>query len=50
MTFKQFKDLVLSRGWSLAELRCDVPPSPDILDLIEQIGLKRYEAYVRRLS
>lgn len=46
MTYAAFKRLVLWHGYTLAQLRCDVRPTREILDLIERVGHERYERYV----
>ncbi len=34
----------------MAELRCDVPPTPELLAMIDQVGLYQWEAYCQRLE
>jgi hypothetical protein len=48
MTYKQFLALVAKQGWTLAQLRCDEPPTPELLEALDRIGLNRWECYVRR--
>jgi hypothetical protein len=48
MTFKEFWRLVVQQGWTLAQLRCDVRPTEDLLALMDELGLDRYERYVLR--
>ena len=45
MSYKQFVANVESRGWTIAQLRCDVPPTQEILDFIDEVGLV-YERFV----
>lgn len=49
MTYKEFLAEVQKQGLSLAQLRCDVPPSESVLDLIEDVG-PDYERFVMRFS
>ncbi len=49
MTYTKFKERVKQAGWTLAELRCDVPPSDAILAFIGEVG-KKYETYVLRFE
>ena len=46
MNYAAFKKAVLSSGWTVAQLRCDVPPTADILDLMDVVGLNKYEKFV----
>lgn len=49
-TFAWFKQLIAERGYTKAQLRCDVAPGPDLLDLMDRIGLSRYESWITRLG
>ena len=49
MTYKQFTKVVDDKRLSLAQLRCDVPPIPAVLALIDDAG-NRYEKFVLRLQ
>ena len=40
--FGDFLSIVRAKGWTLAQLRCDVPPSQELLDLMERVGLDVY--------
>lgn len=48
-SFYQFKRLIARKGWTAAQLRCEVPLSDELQALIEDMGLIRYEDYVSRL-
>jgi hypothetical protein len=50
MTYTAFHSAVQSAGWTLAELRCDVPPSGALTRFMEQVGLNRYERFVLRIA
>jgi hypothetical protein len=50
MTFNQFERMVQDQGLSLSELRCDVAPSEAVLEIMDRIGLDRYEQFVMRLD
>jgi hypothetical protein len=51
MNYDEFKALVLANGWTIRQLRSDdAPPSPELLDLMDRIGLVRYERFVLRLQ
>lgn len=45
MTYKQFCQRIKQEGWTLAQIRCDVPPSQELLDFIEEAG-DDYERFV----
>ncbi len=46
MNYEAFK--TAAAKFTVAELRCDVPPSDDLIDFMETVGLKRYERFVLR--
>jgi hypothetical protein len=48
--FIEFKSLVIEEGWSPAQLRCDVPPTPELLEAMGRFGLEDWERYVLRLE
>lgn len=48
MTYEQFLEAVKQHELTLAELRCDVPPSEVVLDLIDDC--QNYEKFVMRYS
>jgi hypothetical protein len=51
MTYKGFCRTVAEHGWTIADLRCeDAPPSAELLEVMDAIGLGRYEAYVLRFE
>jgi hypothetical protein len=50
MRYSQFVDLVRARGWSVPQLRCDVTPTQEVLDLMDNIGLEKFEDFVMRYS
>lgn len=50
MTYQAFLKTVLDNGWRLSQLRCDEPPSDALLAFMDQVGLARYERYVKRLE
>lgn len=45
-TFSQFVRAVEAAGWTEAQLRCDAPPTDDLLELMDRMGLEAYEACV----
>ena len=47
MTYEQFCRAVAEAGWTAMELRCDVRPSPELLEFIE--SCLDYESFVLRL-
>ena len=47
MTYREFVRIVKEQNFTPAELRCDVPPSESIMELIGQAGA-RYEAFVAK--
>jgi hypothetical protein len=50
-SYKEFCRTVAEHGWTIADLRCDnAAPSEELLELMDAIGLGRYEAYVLRLE
>lgn len=51
MTYTAFKALVLARGWTIRQLRSDdAPPSPELAELIERVGLVKYERFVLKMQ
>ncbi len=50
MSYQEFRQRVLAAGWTIAQLRCDVPPSRAILDLMDEVGLDCWERYVNRME
>ncbi len=50
MKYEAFRRMAFSKGWTLAQLRCDVPPSDVILAAINAVGLSRWERFVTRLQ
>lgn len=49
MTYEEFLSEIEKHDLSLAELRCDVPPSEIVLDLIEDVG-PNYERFVMQYA
>ncbi len=49
MTQKQFETEATRRGFTLTQLRCDVRPSPELLEFMDEVG-GRYEQFVTRLA
>lgn len=49
MTQKQFETEATRRGFTLTQLRCDIRPSPELLDFIDTVG-PRYETFVTRMA
>lgn len=45
MTYQGFK--LMARRWTLAQLRCDEPPTEELLAFIARLG-EDYEPYVQR--
>ncbi len=50
MTFAQFKKIVTTRGYTLAQLRCETRPTEALLAFMKVVGLDRFEQYVWRLE
>lgn len=51
MTYAEFKAIVREHGWTIRQLRSDdAPPTPELLELMDRIGLARYERFVLRLQ
>lgn len=50
MTFRQFRALVARHGWTLPQLRCDVPPPADMLDAIDAVGEVAWVRFTMRLE
>lgn len=50
MGYAEFKRLVAAMCWTIPQLRCDEPPSEDLLVLIDAIGLGQYERFVLALQ
>jgi hypothetical protein len=51
MTYAQFKKLVKASGWSIPYLRSEkAPPGNDLLELMDSIGLNKYERFVLRFE
>lgn len=49
MTQQQFEQEVIDRGFTLAELRCDVPPTNRLFTFMDDVG-PSYERKVMRLA
>ena len=49
MSYELWKLIVRKNKWSLAELRCDVRPSKEMLAVMDEMGLDRWEKFVLRL-
>ena len=47
MKYEAFKELVKSKGWTIQQLRCDVPPNDELLALIDSMELTWYERYLQ---
>ena len=50
MRYADFKALVAKMGWTMPQLRCDEPPTEDLLVLMDALGLDRYERFVLALQ
>ena len=51
MTYTEFKKWVAGMGLTLAQLRCDdAPPTSQMLEVMDRIGLATYERFVGRLQ
>ncbi len=50
MRYAEFKALVADKGWTLAQVRCEVPPNDDLLALMDEIGLAPYERFALRMT
>jgi hypothetical protein len=49
MTYAEFKKVVAEKGWTVPVLRSDsAPPTRELLDLMDELGLKKYEQFVMR--
>jgi hypothetical protein len=46
--FVAFQALVTEQGWTLGQLRCDAPPTEELLEAMDRIGLATWEKYVLR--
>lgn len=50
MQYNAFLKLVAENRWTLADLRCEVRPSEELLEVMGQVGLDRYEEFVTRFE
>jgi hypothetical protein len=51
MNYQAFKKFVTENGYTISILRCDnAPPTDALLDLMDRVGLNRYESFVLRLQ
>lgn len=51
MKYEEFKKLVKEKCWTIADLRCDnAPPTEELLEVMDQMGLEKYERYVLKLE
>lgn len=48
MTLNEFRRRAASI--STAELRCEIPPTEAVLELMDEVGLNRYERYVLKVE
>lgn len=49
-TAKEHASDILAGKYTLAQLRCEVPPSDELLECMQTIGLNRYEKLIMKLS
>lgn len=51
MNYAMFKKIVTANGWTLRTLRCDdAPPPAEMLELMDRVGLAKYERFVLRFE
>ncbi len=51
MNYAAFKKLVQVKGWTIRFLRSDdASPTEELLDVMDAVGLTRYESFVLRLQ
>jgi hypothetical protein len=50
MNYATFKRRVQENGWTLSQLRCDEPPTDELLAVMDTLGLEKYERFVLRLE
>jgi hypothetical protein len=50
MRYEAWKALVRASGWTPGQLRCDEPPTDEMLEAMDRAGLDAWERYVRRLE
>lgn len=51
MTYAEFKRLVAEKGWTVAVLRSEnAPPTEELLALMDELGLTKYERFVIRYT
>lgn len=49
MSYGDFKNLVRAKGWTVGQLRSDdAPPTEELLSLMDELGLAKYERFVLR--
>jgi hypothetical protein len=50
MDWREFCYCVAAGKFKLSELRCDTPPCPKLIELMDTVGLDKYERFVRRFE
>ncbi len=50
MNYKLFKQMVAEEGWTLPQIRCEVSPPQDMLDMMDRIGLGLWEKWALQLE
>ncbi len=50
MNYGTWRKQVFAARWTMAQLRCDVPPSQEMLDFMEEVGLDYWQKFVQRLQ
>ena len=51
MTYAEFRRWAIEGGYTSRELRCDdAPPSDELLEVMDRVGLAKYETFVNRFA
>lgn len=49
MSYREFKKIIEEKGWSIPFLRSDdAPPTDELMELLDRVGLNRYETLLTR--
>lgn len=46
MTYPKFCQTIVAASYTAEQLRFDVPPTDELMALLERVGMERYERYV----
>lgn len=48
MSYADFVECVKKHKWTMSQVRFDESPPPELVELMDQLGLRRYEMFALR--